>query len=510
MLLVTSLLGLVVWSVLLFAGRFDPAGAGSQLKVLARSLAAALLLAAGGLRLAAWRLSGVAEPAWHAIGLIVIGVALSFVSVLGILGSASNPFAMVPGRQLLIIVGILALLFGAFSAPIQGGLRPLRTLVMLIAISLTLALVLAYRTTSWLPAETMYDFARGAEWVVTGLWAVLAGHHLWQGRQQGRVTQQWAGIGFAVLAVSEMLRATGLFGLQSWTLAAGSQAIAALLLLASATTTLWELLSANGTKTLRLTGDLELVRTDLMSIERHQRERLHDARTAVVSVLGASRLLSRPDPSSGIDPAQLHRMMTAELHRLGAVLDPQQQTTLTDFDIADVLEPLILAHRIAGAEISTDLRSTAVVGRAPAFATAVANVMSNARTHAAGSPILIRSRRSGDTVELTIEDDGPGIAAADRQRVLLRGVRGQDAAGEGSGIGLYTAEAAMHVQGGTLRLDGGPDGGTTVTITLPAAQPQAPALATGTTGAAAAGVPIPQQLSQQTTAAAIRPLRGVG
>lgn len=477
-LLVISLVGLLAWSALLYAGRNNPAGSGSQLTVLARSLGAALFLAAGGLRLATWRLTGQAQPAWHSVGLVLIGVALSFVSVLGILDVGNSWMAPVPGRQFLLLTAVGILLFGAFSAPIQGALRPVRMMVLVLICSLTLALVIAYHSADRLPADLMVDLSRAAEWAVIGLWLVLAVRHLVRGRRATRITEEWAALGFAVMAVAETLRATGLFAHQSWTYAAGVQLIAAMLFMAAAATRLWELLSASGDRTLRLSGDLEVVRTNLVGLEQHQRERLHDARTAVVSVLGASQLLSRPEPGSGIDPARLHRMMTAELHRLGAVLDPYQQPMSDAFDLAEVLEPLVLAHRIAGAEVSVDLQSTAVIGRSAAFGTAVANVMANARTHAAGSPIEIRSQRSGDTVVLTVRDRGPGIAAAEQSRVLERGIRGSDAAGEGSGIGLYSATAAMRLQGGSLDLGTAAGGGTVVTFTLPAAPALAPATAT--------------------------------
>jgi signal transduction histidine kinase len=188
-------------------------------------------------------------------------------------------------------------------------------------------------------------------------------------------------------------------------------------------------------------------------------------------VLGASKLLTEPASGSAFDPERLHRMMTAELYRLGAVLDPDQQEPVVEFDLADVLDPLVLAHRIAGAEITVGLSATGVIGRPAAFATAVANILTNARTHAPGTPITIEAAAVGDTVMLTVADQGPGIAPAHRASVLEHGVRGIDS--PGSGIGLHTAAAAMQVQGGSLEIGGAPGGGAAIRLTLPAARPMA-------------------------------------
>jgi signal transduction histidine kinase len=66
----------------------------------------------------------------------------------------------------------------------------------------------------------------------------------------------------------------------------------------------------------------------------------------------------------------------------------------------------------------------------------------------------LRVRRVGDEVELTIADDGPGIAPVDRGRVFGRFVRLEGSRSRpGSGLGLSLAAAVARLHGGVVRLE---------------------------------------------------------
>ncbi len=72
---------------------------------------------------------------------------------------------------------------------------------------------------------------------------------------------------------------------------------------------------------------------------------------------------------------------------------------------------------------------------------------------------------------LAVTDAGPGIAAADRDRLFDQFFRGEQArrmVPDGSGIGLYAARGLVEAMQGTLTVDGAPGAGTTFQITLPA------------------------------------------
>ena len=72
-------------------------------------------------------------------------------------------------------------------------------------------------------------------------------------------------------------------------------------------------------------------------------------------------------------------------------------------------------------------------------------------------------------VEVLIADAGPGIPAADRERVFEPFYKKDAGPGRGgTGLGLAIARAVVQAHGGRIRIQGTPTGGTAVVIQLPA------------------------------------------
>jgi two-component system sensor histidine kinase PhoQ len=71
-----------------------------------------------------------------------------------------------------------------------------------------------------------------------------------------------------------------------------------------------------------------------------------------------------------------------------------------------------------------------------------------------------------ERLRLTVEDDGPGISASDRERVAQRGVR-TDESVPGHGLGLAMVRDTVELYGGALSIDAAPLGGARVTLRLP-------------------------------------------
>ena len=79
-----------------------------------------------------------------------------------------------------------------------------------------------------------------------------------------------------------------------------------------------------------------------------------------------------------------------------------------------------------------------------------------------GGPVAARAR-----LHIAIEDDGPGIPAADRERVLERGERADEAT-PGHGLGLSMLRDAVELYGGSLAIGrSGTLGGTCIELALP-------------------------------------------
>lgn len=96
------------------------------------------------------------------------------------------------------------------------------------------------------------------------------------------------------------------------------------------------------------------------------------------------------------------------------------------------------------------------------------NLMDNA-CQWARSRVQVGARIDGGRLDITVEDDGPGIAPDRRQAALARGVR-LDESTPGSGLGLAIVTELVTLYGGTLALERGDLGGLRARISLPAAR----------------------------------------
>ncbi|MBX9796604.1 MAG: HAMP domain-containing histidine kinase [Sphingomonas sp.] len=96
------------------------------------------------------------------------------------------------------------------------------------------------------------------------------------------------------------------------------------------------------------------------------------------------------------------------------------------------------------------------------------NLIENAAKYGGGS-VFVTVRADGRFVECLVEDDGAGIAPADRDRLFDRGVR-LDSGKPGTGLGLAIVRDVAEIYGGAVSLEESEDlGGLLVRLRLPAA-----------------------------------------
>jgi two-component system OmpR family sensor kinase len=103
------------------------------------------------------------------------------------------------------------------------------------------------------------------------------------------------------------------------------------------------------------------------------------------------------------------------------------------------------------------------------LARAVGNLLRNAQKYA-GKHILLSAVRDARAVEITVDDDGPGIPEDEREKIFdpfYRLDRSRDRATGGFGLGLSIARKAVALHGGSLRAETSPLGGARFVITLP-------------------------------------------
>ncbi|MBY0531518.1 MAG: HAMP domain-containing protein [Xanthobacteraceae bacterium] len=150
--------------------------------------------------------------------------------------------------------------------------------------------------------------------------------------------------------------------------------------------------------------------------------------------------------------------------------------TMIDFDAAEIARDVAELYEPVAEEGGLKLGIDApdalpVRGSRELVSQALANLIDNAIKHGgttAGSKVTVAARKSGDRIQFTIGDRGPGIPEADRLRVLERFVRLEESRSRpGAGLGLSLALAVAKLHGGDLRLeDNSP--GLKVTLAIPA------------------------------------------
>lgn len=119
----------------------------------------------------------------------------------------------------------------------------------------------------------------------------------------------------------------------------------------------------------------------------------------------------------------------------------------------------------------TDIGAARVQGDARLLGQLVRNLADNAARHAAGRIALGVTEVAGQAV-LTVDDDGEGIPESERDRVLERFVRLDEARARdagGSGLGLAIVRAIARAHEGEVRIETSPWGGARIVVTLPSA-----------------------------------------
>ena len=114
-----------------------------------------------------------------------------------------------------------------------------------------------------------------------------------------------------------------------------------------------------------------------------------------------------------------------------------------------------------------------VVGDQLLLQQAFTNILVNAEhaikyTGQSGTIRIATSSPSPESVRITIQDSGPGIAASILPRIFDPFFTTKDV-GQGTGLGLTLTYGVINEHGGTIQATNGPDGGAVFTIELPAA-----------------------------------------
>ena len=142
------------------------------------------------------------------------------------------------------------------------------------------------------------------------------------------------------------------------------------------------------------------------------------------------------------------------LARADAEAGPQPAhawVSLDELVRGQVREHAALAER-RGLRLIARVEAAVTWGAPPLLAVLLRNLIDNAlRYTPAGGEVVVTARHEGDTAELAVQDNGPGIAAAERERIFERFYRIVGSAEPGSGLGLSIVHGIMQACDGAVQ-----------------------------------------------------------
>jgi two-component system osmolarity sensor histidine kinase EnvZ len=138
-------------------------------------------------------------------------------------------------------------------------------------------------------------------------------------------------------------------------------------------------------------------------------------------------------------------------------------------DISLLLDDIAAAMRREGTPLSAAPGPEyAMPVRPNALRRCVGNLISNARRY--GTHVWLTGVTLADGIDIIVDDDGPGIPEADRDRVFRAFVRldsSRNPVTGGVGLGLTIARDVARSHGGDVRLETSPQGGLRARVHLP-------------------------------------------
>lgn len=214
----------------------------------------------------------------------------------------------------------------------------------------------------------------------------------------------------------------------------------------------------------------------------------HELRTPLTEIMLYAELIQTGRTTGAVATADAAQVILAEARRLHNLVENVLVVARTDRRMLRVrvgahdLVPIVRATVATFAPLAAKRQITvhcelpeSLVARCDpgAIAGVLLNLLDNAVRYGPESEaVIVRGRIAGpDQVSLEVDDAGPGIPVADRERVMrpyVRLDRDVDTLTSGSGLGLAVVNALVAEMQGALRFDDSVRRGTVATVTLPA------------------------------------------
>ena len=208
----------------------------------------------------------------------------------------------------------------------------------------------------------------------------------------------------------------------------------------------------------------------------------HDLRTPLGAITGAASSLL--DLGSGLpqedrqellltiheEAQRLHRLVTnlLDITRLeSGTLQVKKEWVPLEEVVGSALSRL--EEPLRGREVRLDLPDTLIPVDSLLLEQVLVNLLENAAKYSPeGSPVQVSARKEGESVAVSISDEGPGIPPGEEERIFEKLVRGSTPTGRpGAGLGLAICRGIVHAHGGAISAHTRPQGGARFTFTLP-------------------------------------------
>jgi signal transduction histidine kinase len=244
----------------------------------------------------------------------------------------------------------------------------------------------------------------------------------------------------------------------------------------------------------RMNDELSRLYADLQAANRHKSEFLsnmsHELRTPLNAIIGFSEVLlqrlfgelneKQTDYLQDILDSGKHQLaLVNDILDLSKVEAGRMELQLSTFSLQTVIDSGTTMMRETAAksgialEVEFDPRVDTIEADERKVRQVIFNLLSNAMKFTPkGGTVGIRTRASADTVEVSVDDTGVGIAPEDQAQIFEEfGQAKEGKSREGStGLGLTLAKRFVELHGGTLTLRSAVGKGSTFTFVLPLRQ----------------------------------------
>jgi len=231
-------------------------------------------------------------------------------------------------------------------------------------------------------------------------------------------------------------------------------------------------------------------RTSMLEAAKREAERANDAKSRFLAAIGhdllqplhaahlfADALHQRGDGEQRELARQIGGALDSTTDLLGTLLDMSRLEAgglvpePRDFPLSDVLDPLVAQFGVLARERGLRLRhvpTRAWVRSDPQLLRRVLqNFLANAVRYTDQGSMLLGVRRAGDALRIEVHDTGPGIERGRFEAIFEEFRRGEDAPGQGLGLGLAIAQRIAVLLGSDVGLHSTPGRGSRFSIDVP-------------------------------------------